>query len=211
MTNPINTMSGAPVIAVPASSSGGPQAWDSLKVDRQHLAAGYRVSEIVGRTVVNGSDETIGEIEDLMIGSHENVPSVELSVGGFLGIGAKHVIVPYSALAIHDKQMLYRGVTKESLEILPDALPSLGGRTSKVIGADVVNGDDETIGTVDDLIVTPSENIPYAVLSVGGFLGIGKKRVVIPFSALEPHDEQLSLIGATKESLKNLPEFDYDN
>lgn len=211
MTNPINTMQDAPVIAVPASSSGEPRAWDSLKVDHQHLATGYQITEIVGRTVVNGADETIGKIEDLIIGAHENIPSAELSVGGFLGIGAKHVIVPYSALAIHDKQMLYRGATKESLENLPDALPSLSGRTSKVIGANVVNGDDETIGTVDDLIVTPSENTPYAVLSVGGFLGMGKKRVVIPFGALEPHDEQLLLIGATKESLKNLPEFNCGN
>ena len=45
------------------------------------------------------------------------------------------------------------------------------------VGSTVVNEANETVGTIDDLIVTPSEVVPYAVLSVGGFLGIGTKYV----------------------------------
>jgi VIT1/CCC1 family predicted Fe2+/Mn2+ transporter len=37
----------------------------------------------------------------------------------------------------------------------------------------------ETVGTIDDLIVTPTEKVPFAVLSVGGFLGMGTKYVVV--------------------------------
>jgi hypothetical protein len=68
-----------------------------------------------------------------------------------------------------------------------------------------------TVVTIDDLIVTPSERVPFAVLSVGGFLGVGAKFVVVPFSALEVHDKQILLRDATKESLKSPPEFKYSN
>lgn len=86
---------------------------------------------------------------------------------------------------------------------------STGYRTSKVVGSTVVNEAKETVGTIDDLIVTPSAKVPFAVLSVGGFLGMGTKYVVVPFSALEVNDKQMVLPGATKESLTSLPEFKY--
>jgi hypothetical protein len=84
-----------------------------------------------------------------------------------------------------------------------------GYRTSKMVGSTVVNEANETIGTIDDLIVTPSEQVPFAVLSVGGFLGLGAKLVVVPFSSLKPGDRHMVLPGATKDSLRGLPEFHY--
>ncbi len=86
-----------------------------------------------------------------------------------------------------------------------------GYRTSKVVGSTVVNEAKETVGTIDDLIVTPNAKVPFAVLSVGGFLGMGTKYVVVPFSALEVNDKQMVLPGATKESLTSLPEFKYSD
>ena len=82
-----------------------------------------------------------------------------------------------------------------------------GYRTSKVVGSTVVNEANETVGTIDDLIVTPTEKVPFAVLSVGGFLGMGSKYVVVPFSSLQVKNKQMVLPGATKNSLKALPEF----
>lgn len=84
-----------------------------------------------------------------------------------------------------------------------------GYRTTKVVGAAVVNEANESVGTIDDLIVTPNDRVPFAVLSVGGFLGIGTKYVVVSFAALEVNDKRMMLRGATKESLKSLPEFKY--
>ena len=89
------------------------------------------------------------------------------------------------------------------------ATVSTGYRASKVVGSAVVNEANEAVGTVDDLIVTPAEVIPFAVLSVGGFLGMGTKYVVVPYSALRFQDKKIVLPGATKESLKALPEFKY--
>ena len=84
-----------------------------------------------------------------------------------------------------------------------------GYRTSKVVGSSVVNEANETVGTIDDLIVTPNEKVPFAVLSVGGFLGVGSKYVVVSFSALQVKEKRIMLPGATKDSLKSLPEFKY--
>ena len=86
-----------------------------------------------------------------------------------------------------------------------------GYRTSKVVGSTVLNEANETVGTIDDLIVTANEKVPFAVLSVGGFLGMGSKYVVVPFSSLQVEDKKMVLPGATKDSLKGLPEFKYSN
>jgi len=84
-----------------------------------------------------------------------------------------------------------------------------GYRSSKIVGSNVVNDADETVGTVNDLIVTPTEQVPYAVLSVGGLLGIGTKYVVVPFRALRMSDQKIVLPGASKDALSSLPEFKY--
>jgi sporulation protein YlmC with PRC-barrel domain len=94
------------------------------------------------------------------------------------------------------------------VKIDPSSLAT-GYRTSKVVGSTVVNEANETVGTIDDLIVTPSEKVPFAVLSVGGFLGIGTKYVVVPYSSLEVGAKNMVLQGATKDSLKSLPDFKY--
>ena len=94
------------------------------------------------------------------------------------------------------------------MKVDPQTLAT-GYRTSKVVGSTVVNEANETVGTIDDLIVTPTEKVPFAVLSVGGFLGMGTKYVVVPFNSLEIDEKRVVLRGATKDSLKSLPDFKY--
>jgi sporulation protein YlmC with PRC-barrel domain len=103
--------------------------------------------------------------------------------------------------------------TPQTVSIMKVDLSSVatGYRTSKVVGSTVINANNETVGTIDDLIVTPNDKVPFAVLSVGGFLGIGTKYVVVPYNSLEVRDGKMVLAGATKESLKALPEFKYTN
>src|ERR1051325_1891524 len=54
-----------------------------------------------------------------------------------------------------------------------------------VMGKPVYNDNNEKIGTVDDIVVTPSKWTPYAIIGVGGFLGMGKHDVAIPMSDLK--------------------------
>lgn len=95
------------------------------------------------------------------------------------------------------------------MKVDPQTLAT-GYRTSKVVGSMVVNEANDTVGTIDDLIVTPGGQTPYAVLSVGGFLGLGTKYVVVPFTALKVVDKKMVLPGGTKDALKALPDFKYN-
>ena len=123
MKHSITLLAGAAVVAAalsgPAFSQGAPQTLSLMKVDPQSVATGYRTSKVVGSTVVNESDETVGTIDDLIVTPNERVPFAVLSVGGFLGMGMKYVVVPYSALQVRNKRMVLPGATKESLKNLP--------------------------------------------------------------------------------------------
>jgi len=49
----------------------------------------------------------------------------------------------------------------------------------------------------------------FAVLSVGGFLGVGAHLVAVPYTQLQPAGDHMVLAGGNKEALKALPEFKY--
>ena len=86
-----------------------------------------------------------------------------------------------------------------------------GYRASKVIGSSVVNDANDTVGTVDDIIIGEDGKTPFVVLSVGGFLGMGSKLVVLPYQQLKTMDRKIVMPGATKDALKDLPEFKYSS
>ena len=69
----------------------------------RELSAGYRSSKVVGRSVVNDANETIGKIDDLLVSPDGKQPYAVLSIGGFLGMGAHLVVVPYDALNFAEK------------------------------------------------------------------------------------------------------------
>ncbi len=102
-------------------------------------------------------------------------------------------------------------VAQQTVEIATVDVTKLAGgyRASKVIGSSVVNDGNETIGTIDELLVSPDGKEPFAVLSVGGFLGMGSHLVVVPYDTLKVVDKKLVLPGGTKNGLKMLPEFKY--
>lgn len=100
-----------------------------------------------------------------------------------------------------------RSATTGSGKTSRDAVDQKPWRASKVIGADVYGADNKKIGSIDDLLVSESGEMT-AVLSVGGFLGIGDKLVTVPYGELK-HAEHWMLPGADEESLKGRPEFRY--
>ncbi len=73
----------------------------------------------------------------------------------------------------------------------------------------MLNDADETIGKIDDVLVSPDGKAPFAVLSIGGFLGIDSRLVVVPYDNLKLVDNKIVLQGGTKDKLKMLPEFKY--
>jgi sporulation protein YlmC with PRC-barrel domain len=80
-------------------------------------------------------------------------------------------------------------------------------------GDDVVNAAEEDLGKIQDIMLdVPSGRIAYAVLSFGGFLGMGDKLFAIPWSALKlDPDNHRFILDINKEQLKNAPGFDKDH
>lgn len=95
-----------------------------------------------------------------------------------------------------------------------DAVVSGWSVKNNLLRKAVVNEKNEKIGSVDDIIITPTGDAKlsaasFAIVGVGGFLGIKRHDVVIPMEQLKLQDGRLVLQGATKESLKALPPFEY--
>jgi sporulation protein YlmC with PRC-barrel domain len=78
---------------------------------------------------------------------------------------------------------------------------------SELLGREVINDTGQSIGRIDDLLIEGDE-VAFAILSVGGFLGIGAHLVVVAFSDLLIDDDEVVLPGATKEALKRMLVYD---
>ena len=78
---------------------------------------------------------------------------------------------------------------------------------SELLGREVINDTDDSIGRIDDLLIR-GEQVAFAILSVGGFLGIGAHRVVVAFGDLLIDDDEVVLPAATKETLKRMLVYD---
>jgi len=82
---------------------------------------------------------------------------------------------------------------------------------SDIYKADVYDNAEDKIGVVSDLIIDNSGNVTSAVVGVGGFLGVGKKDVAVPFKDLKVvsrDDKDWLVLNQTKEELKAAPAYD---
>jgi sporulation protein YlmC with PRC-barrel domain len=68
-------------------------------------------------------------------------------------------------------------------------------RTSKVVGLNVYNNDNQSIGSINDLLTDKSGSIEAAVISVGGFLGVGAHLVAVPFDKMKFVNESVPYTG----------------
>jgi sporulation protein YlmC with PRC-barrel domain len=83
-------------------------------------------------------------------------------------------------------------------------------RASQVTGMDVRNPANERLGDIQDVVIEQETGaISYAVLSFGGFLGIGDKLFAVPFAALKPTtDRKAFTLDIPKDRLTKAPGFD---
>lgn len=79
----------------------------------------------------------------------------------------------------------------------------------QILHKPVYNDDKKKIGVIEDIIVSPENSVSYAVVGVGGFLGIDRHDVLIPFNHFKAEGHKYLLPGATKAMLKSLPAFKY--
>lgn len=91
-----------------------------------------------------------------------------------------------------------------------------GNKYRRVMGASTLKGDrvvnaaGEDIGKIDEIMIdTPTGRVAYAVLSFGGFLGMGNKLFAIPWNVLSlDEDKQVFRLNIDKGTLERAPGFD---
>ena len=84
---------------------------------------------------------------------------------------------------------------------------------TSLIGDGVRNPAGEDLGGITELMIDLSTGrVAYAVLSFGGFLGLGDKLFAVPWDALTVDtDEKKFVLDVNREQLENAPGFDQDN
>jgi hypothetical protein len=87
-------------------------------------------------------------------------------------------------------------------------------RGSKIIGQNVRDGEGKNIGKIEDLMVDAKGQVTFAVMSFGGFLGMGEKYFAVPWTAMrfdrDGKDVDAVVLNVTKEQLEKAPSFTRD-
>ena len=69
----------------------------------------WRAAKIVGLSVYNDNNESIGSINELLMDKNGNIKAVVIGVGGFLGMGSHLVAIPYEKIKFVDQPIAYTG------------------------------------------------------------------------------------------------------
>jgi len=109
-----------------------------------------------------------------------------------------------------DTYGMYKGYGTGSGESDGPGPEIMGANT--LTGNDVYNEMDEDLGDIKEIMIDMrSGRVAYAVLSFGGFLGMGEKLFAVPWNALKLDTvNHRFTLNVTKESLENAPGFDKD-
>ncbi|MBO9099159.1 MULTISPECIES: PRC-barrel domain-containing protein [Rhizobium] len=84
--------------------------------------------------------------------------------------------------------------------------------TSKLIGVDIYNKQNDKIGEVSDIVIGGGKSVIGIVASVGGFLGLGESYVVLDPSSVALADDNgtwKAYVDTSKEDLTKAPKLDY--
>jgi sporulation protein YlmC with PRC-barrel domain len=83
----------------------------------------WRIANYVGKPIVNASGEKIGDVSDIVFERNGKITTVVVGVGGFLGLGAKQVAIPFEAVTYSEtngERQIMVPLTKEALLAAPD-------------------------------------------------------------------------------------------
>jgi sporulation protein YlmC with PRC-barrel domain len=102
------------------------------------------------------------------------------------------------------------GTTTVDTHVTESTKLAMGWSVKKTLmGKTIYNDTGQKVGKVDDLIISPDKKVSYVIVGAGGFIGIGRHDVAIPVNQIQDQSGKLVMAGATKESIKALPEFTY--
>jgi len=102
----------SPSAQSPSTSANTDQATTAAPAamsDTSTLKGNWRTSKLVGLSVYNDKNESLGSINDLLTDKNGDIKAVVLGVGGFLGVGEHLVAVPLDKVKFVDEPIVYTG------------------------------------------------------------------------------------------------------
>ncbi len=195
-----------------------------------------RADKLIGRSIQNPQDETIGEVKSVVLNQNGTADTVIVGVGGFLGVGEREVALGWKDLKVSDNgEKVTTALTKDQLKALPEykyadvkqrgtvfssrsttstpstaAMPAGYVGASKLVGLNVRNAQGETIGEIKEVLIAENGSIQSAIVAVGGFLGVGERNVALAWNELKLQrdgDQLRAMVNMSKDQLKALPEY----
>ncbi len=207
------TLLAAPALAqtTPAPAGGQPPAPAAQPAPApggsgvQYITQGrpdmWRASQLEGVDIYNNNNEKIGDVSDVLVDQSGKVEAVVIGVGGFLGIGERNVAVPFNALKF------------EMTEPSASASNNAGGATATGGGAGAGSSTTTTAaGGATGMTTTggaSGANQPATTGTVaGGNNNAGGNNAS---SSNRNAPARAVLANASKDELRNAPEFKYGN
>jgi sporulation protein YlmC with PRC-barrel domain len=118
-------------------------------------------------------------------------------------MSAKHISAALAVSVLLGSVAFAQTPTTTTDRMAPSATSSSfqgNWRASKVVGLSVYNDNNQSIGSISDLLTDKSGNIKAAVIGVGGFLGVGEHLVAIPFEKIKFVNEPVAYTGTAGNS-----------
>lgn len=110
----------------------------------------------------------------------------------------------------NEMQAPVAGAQPIGVTVQEEAIVAKGWSGKKdLLGKPVYNDSGEKVGTISDVIIGPDRAATFAIVGAGGFVGLSKHNVAIPFQQLQLKGDRVVLPGATKDAIRSLPEFVY--
>jgi hypothetical protein len=101
-----------------------PKSGSSATTVASSLAGSISAKDLINKSIKNAANESVGDINDVLIGSDGRVAAVIVGVGGFLGMGEKDVALPFDQLvlakAADGDLAVSTSMTKEALQSAPE-------------------------------------------------------------------------------------------
>jgi sporulation protein YlmC with PRC-barrel domain len=166
----------------PSSSTDRPSTAAATTSSDSSFQGNWRSSKMVGLSVYNDNNESIGSVNDLLADKSGNIKAVVIGVGGFLGVGEHLVAVPFDKVKWVSEPVAYTGTA--------GATGTRPASTTTTTGAANPNA---PAGSTTPTTTAPTTSAPVTA------------------SKPNPWYPDHAVYNATKDELKAMPEFKYNS
>jgi sporulation protein YlmC with PRC-barrel domain len=165
----------------PSSSSDRPSTAAATTSSDSSFQGNWRSSKMVGLSVYNDNNESIGSVNDLLADKSGNIKAVVIGVGGFLGVGEHLVAIPFDKVKWVTEPVAYTG-TAGATGTRPASTTTTGAATPNA-----------PAGSTTPTTTTPTTSAPVTAVKAN------------------PWYPDHAVYNATKDELKAMPEFKYNS